>query len=802
MTQMWADYQFERKSGHLPDEKKSRMKGFASLNAHTFTDGPQSGQGLAKKTRDYGYFDKGQPVMGFSSLVAYDDGTFLGVVDNGFGHQHNSVDFLLRVYKLRPDFRTSSSGTGVVKVIGYTQLSDPDGHIDFPIANHFSASRELTGADFDLEAMAEAPDGSWWFGDGFGPFLLHTDQTGKLLERPYAIQINGEPPWVAIESPLVEEGNVLRLIQAFYSHAKEQGAHYRPIIAPNHLLLRDKLKMTFLKSRQSPPEATELQEASSEIFDMRNLKKAGFLTVPYTVNKKERMKQLLARGAAGMITDRPDHLYEVLKKSHKKKQGDYLDAQGLVDPDKFLAVGHRGARGLLPENTLPSIEKALDHLMNAIEIDVSITADSVAVINHDLSFSAIKCRRADLKPYEEKDERWIFDLTSRFIISQIICDKEITKDKRRKPPSVSAAYAKAESMPSAYSVITLYQLLQFVEAYENYYTSGPGASHAKAKLRAANAKQVKFHIEVKRNPRDDKDDVGRKISDRSANAAHFALSVGWLLRAFQMEDRARLQSFDFNTLLEVQAFFPEIQTVYLFGDSPLVEGKEAKSGNPGVNLQTNAAQENPFLAGMTWPYRQSWGKQQIRIRKRGGISGLAFDGNHNKLIAILEKPLAANSRSSVKILTFDVATKKWEDTIYDYPLHPKGRSVDDWVWVGGLRFLALERDSQEGASAAFKHVFDVSLDKTQKSVVKTPLVDLLHIFDPNGLAKIETSSNEEETLLFQMPFSSIGGLAIMDRHHIAVVNDNNYPLGRGRYGPEDRPDDTELVIIQLAKPLW
>ena len=38
--------------------------------------------------------------------------------------------------------------------------------------------------------------------------------------------------------------------------------------------------------------------------------------------------------------------------------GDYLDADGLVDIKKFDAQGHRGGRGLRPENTLPAMEGA------------------------------------------------------------------------------------------------------------------------------------------------------------------------------------------------------------------------------------------------------------------------------------------------------------------------------------------------------------------------------------------------------------------------------------------------------------
>lgn len=46
-------------------------------------------------------------------------------------------------------------------------------------------------------------------------------------------------------------------------------------------------------------------------------------------------------------------------------------------------IGHRGARGLAPENTLKSILKALNHDVDEIEIDVRITKDSLAVLHHD-----------------------------------------------------------------------------------------------------------------------------------------------------------------------------------------------------------------------------------------------------------------------------------------------------------------------------------------------------------------------------------------------------------------------------------
>ncbi len=46
-------------------------------------------------------------------------------------------------------------------------------------------------------------------------------------------------------------------------------------------------------------------------------------------------------------------------------------------------IGHRGARGLAPENTIAGIEKAIEHGVDEIEIDVRMTKDHVAVLHHN-----------------------------------------------------------------------------------------------------------------------------------------------------------------------------------------------------------------------------------------------------------------------------------------------------------------------------------------------------------------------------------------------------------------------------------
>ncbi|MEM6285648.1 MAG: esterase-like activity of phytase family protein [Bacteroidota bacterium] len=168
------------------DSVEATLVGFARLPADTFAGGPPSGQ-YGDGVRGEAPRFPAQPVQGFSGVQLADScGAFWALSDNGFGAKGNSVDYRLQLHRIAPAFETAASGPGTIRVLESVGLTDPDGHVPFPIANEGSADRPLTGWDVDPEAVARLPDGSFWIGDEFGPFLLHVGPDGVVLGPPVA----------------------------------------------------------------------------------------------------------------------------------------------------------------------------------------------------------------------------------------------------------------------------------------------------------------------------------------------------------------------------------------------------------------------------------------------------------------------------------------------------------------------------------------------------------------------------------------------------------------------------------------
>jgi hypothetical protein len=165
------------------------LVGRAVLPALTFAEGPPSGNFVVPPTMNGITFPvPAQPVQGFSAIIdGRDRGEFLAMPDNGFGNKKNSRDFLIRAYYIRPDFKTADGGSGGVQVGPFISFRDPNHLIGFPIVNEGTASRLLTGGDIDPESLQRGRDGDLWVGEEFGPWILHFDATGVLLDPPFAV---------------------------------------------------------------------------------------------------------------------------------------------------------------------------------------------------------------------------------------------------------------------------------------------------------------------------------------------------------------------------------------------------------------------------------------------------------------------------------------------------------------------------------------------------------------------------------------------------------------------------------------
>ena len=184
----------------------AELEGRAGLPADTFAPGPPSGAQIEEdEVNGRNPPFSSQPVQGFSAVIDAGGDSYWALSDNGFGSKDNSADFLLRVYRIRPDFETGrtpaqETGSSGISVEDFISLRDPNGYIPFPIVNEDTGERLLTGADFDPESVRRDSRGDLWFGEEFGPFLLHTDATGRVLEAPIPLPGVESPQNPAVES--------------------------------------------------------------------------------------------------------------------------------------------------------------------------------------------------------------------------------------------------------------------------------------------------------------------------------------------------------------------------------------------------------------------------------------------------------------------------------------------------------------------------------------------------------------------------------------------------------------------------
>ena len=210
----------------------------------------------------------------------------------------------------------------------------------------------------------------------------------------------------------------------------------------------------------------------------------------------------------------------------------------------FDLQGHRGARGLAPENTLRAFAAALSLGVSTLELDTGVTRDGVVVVYHDRTLHPDITRGPD----------------GRYL------------DKRG--PAIRALdYAEL----ARYDVGRLRAGSDYAKPFPDQQpadgTRVPRLSEVFALARKAGNERVRFNIETKLSP---------QAPDETLAPAEFARAVVAEIRKAGVAARSTIQSFDWRTLAVVQAEAPEIATVHLTG--PKFVGAPAKVKEAGGRI--------------------------------------------------------------------------------------------------------------------------------------------------------------------------------------------------------------------------
>ncbi len=222
-------------------------------------------------------------------------------------------------------------------------------------------------------------------------------------------------------------------------------------------------------------------------------------------------------------------------------------------PADLDVQGHRGARGLQPENTLPSFEVALDAGVDTLELDLHLTADGMVVVWHDPIIDAAKCSLDPAAGVAAPDPEIAdgVDLAiaglDRAQLEAYRCDRN--PDPGRFPEQSAGGTALAGD---DYRIVTLSELFEFVATY--------AASELKTPEQRSTASEVGFNVETKRVP-----DVPATIGDGfdGVTPGPFELAILEAVEAAGLADRVTVQSFDHRSLEAIRSVDASIRLAAL-----------------------------------------------------------------------------------------------------------------------------------------------------------------------------------------------------------------------------------------------
>ena len=269
----------------------------------------------------------------------------------------------------------------------------------------------------------------------------------------------------------------------------------------------------------------------------------------------------------------------------------------------FDLQGHRGARGLAPENTLSAFAKALSIGVTTLELDTAITRDGVVVISHD--------RRLSPDIVRGPDGKWL-DRPGR-LISALTYAELCRFDVGRLNPARNYARRYPDQQPFDGARI-------------------PRLDELFALVRKTKNDDVRFNIESKISP---------YAPHETLAPEEFARALIAVIRKAGMATRSTIQSFDWRTLAVVQAEAPDIATGYLSARQRWLDniGADNPAGSPWTGrVQFSAYRSVPRMVkaagGSIWsPFFGDLDRVSLDEAHRLGLSVIVWTVNEPMQIA-------------------------------------------------------------------------------------------------------------------------------------------------------------------------
>ena len=287
----------------------------------------------------------------------------------------------------------------------------------------------------------------------------------------------------------------------------------------------------------------------------------------------------------------------------------------------FDVQGHRGARGLQPENTLPAFETALDLGVSTLELDLHLTTDGEVVIWHDEVIPREKCGLSTMaaSPLPPDPDDRAVSADARYLSRLTFADLQRYRCDRNPDPGRFPDQRAAPTTLAGdnYQIVRLADLFTFVERYAN--------SDAKGAAQRANAAAVNFNIETKRKP-DDPAAIGDDFD--GVNPGRFEQAIARIVGAAGLTDRVIVQSFDHRSLWAMRALLPDVRLAALTTGSaalPDFVDRGAAIWSPNYTTLTAAQLDEAHALGLAvipWTVNDAADMQRLIAL---GVDGLITD---------------------------------------------------------------------------------------------------------------------------------------------------------------------------------